>query len=89
MAYFPAWTPLYDLVKQKYEAMVQHINEVNESLKHIEDPKEFSLALGKQKIPSGLFFAMRKSGVTVREFLENCNLKQLESYGYKPEKVQK
>lgn len=83
LAYFPAWTPLYQKVRGKYDAIVQRLEAAYLTIKDEPDAKAFGIAAGKTGLPTGLFFAIRKSGVSVKEYLEAAPLKQLESYGYR------
>jgi predicted RNase H-like HicB family nuclease len=78
LAYFPEWTGLYQQVKDKYQSLVQEIEEVYRQHESIEVQKDFAFAV-KHLPYSGILFSLRARRVAgVKEALRDVNIHKIE-----------
>lgn len=78
LAYFPEWTELYQKVKDKYQFLVQEIEEVYRQHESIEVQKDFALAV-KHLSYAGILFSLRARRVAgVKEALRDVNIYKIE-----------
>ncbi len=78
LAYFPEWSELYQQVKDKYQSLVEEIEEAYRQHEHIEVQKDFALAV-KHLPYSGILFSLRARRVAgVKEALRDVNIYKIE-----------
>jgi hypothetical protein len=73
---FPEMQPLFDEVKGKFETFANEIEQEYETIKGIEDQKEFALKAVNSKL-SGALFQKRKMGVSIKKYMAEMNIKHL------------
>ena len=73
---FPEMQPLFDEVKGKFETFANEIETEYETIKSIEDQKEFALKAVNSKL-SGALFQKRKMGVSIKKYMAEMNIKHL------------
>ena len=83
IAAFPEYKDDFMEVQRKIEELVLDINNTYLKVKHIENQKEFALAIKHTKIPSALF-QMRSGKVSsAKEYLNNININRVINFlGY-------
>jgi hypothetical protein len=60
LTYFPEWTKAFNEVKERYQGLITQLESVYEKIKHIENQKEFALALQAETVPmSGALYMLR------------------------------
>ena len=75
---FPEWKELYDDVKSRYEGMILRTESVWESLKSIEDQKDFAQNAVSDPL-SGALFQLRSGKISdITEFTSKMHIKKLE-----------
>lgn len=77
LSYFPEYTSLYNDLKSKYDFLVNTIEAVYSEYKHIEDKKEFALAIQQYKFTSILFNIRNGNIKSIKEGLIKMNLDKL------------
>ncbi len=78
LAYFPEWSELYQQVKDKYQSLVEEIEEAYRQHEHIQVQKDFALAV-KHLPYSGILFSLRARRVAgVKEALRDVNIYKIE-----------
>jgi hypothetical protein len=81
LATFPEYTPLYEEVKVKYEALIATLEKLWEDTRNIESQKDFALALKASGVPyATVLFTVRREHITVRNALCGVQLDKLYSY---------
>lgn len=78
-AYFPEFSNQFNDTKTRYEQLVNDLNIIYDSLKHIELQKDFALSLASCKCPiPGALFSLRAGKVSsIRQFLANMSIQSL------------
>lgn len=78
LAYKPEYTEIYQNVKKKYDDLLNELETHYESVKHIEDNREFGIKCKETRIPN-IFFSLKKGKVkSIKDALYNMNIKKLE-----------
>ncbi|CBN54848.1 MULTISPECIES: T4 RnlA family RNA ligase [Kamptonema] len=78
LSYFPEWTELYEKVKNRYLSLIQEVEEVYRQYQHIENQKDFALAI-KHLPYSGILFSLRSGKIaSVKESLRNATIQKAE-----------
>lgn len=77
--YFPAFADQLKSIKVKYENLIDELTNIYESLKHIQNQKEFAIALENRKCRlSGALYSLRAGKVkSIREFISKINVRSL------------
>lgn len=79
---FPEWKEVLEETKRRWEDLVQGLEGVYESIKHLEDQKEFAIMAQQTQVP-GALFCLRKGGrgkkavTNVKDYLRQINIKKL------------
>ncbi|HLO48593.1 MAG TPA: T4 RnlA family RNA ligase [Kamptonema sp.] len=78
LSYFPEWTELYQKVKERYLSLIQEVEAVYRQQQHIENQKDFALAI-KHLPYSGILFSLRSGKITtVQEALRSATIQKVE-----------
>jgi len=78
LSYFPEYGPQFDEIRDKFEALVSELESAWEANRHIEVQKDFALQV-KDRRMSGVIFAVRKIGGTIRFRLAEVSIESLAS----------
>ena len=78
LSYFPEYGPQFDEIRDKFEALVSELESAWEANRHIEVQKDFALQV-KDRRMSGVIFAVRKLGGTIRFRLAEVSIESLAS----------
>jgi hypothetical protein len=76
LSVYPESRALFEEVFSNYENFVQSLETFYESVKHIENQKEFALAIKNTK-GFNFLFTVRKTGTSIRSILANSNINAL------------
>lgn len=79
LTYFPEYSPQFNEVQTAYDALVLQLENVYDSIKHIESQRDFALAVQASKISvSGALYNLRSGKVTsFKQYLREMNLDNL------------
>jgi len=77
--YYPEWQDSYDEVKEKFESLVSEIEDDYAKSRHIENQKEFALAINHLPYCGVLFSLRSGKSKTAREHLKNSTIQSLEN----------
>ncbi|MDF0553984.1 T4 RnlA family RNA ligase [Kamptonema sp. UHCC 0994] len=78
LAYFPEWTELYQKVKDRYLSLIEEVEEVYRQHQHIENQKDFALAI-KHLPYSGILFSLRSGKIaSAKESLRSATIQKAE-----------
>lgn len=80
LLYYPEYIELYNEISDKYERMVGEIKEFYETIKDIDNRKQFATMATTQKY-SGILFGLKFGKIkSIKESLANMNIKYLEKW---------
>jgi len=78
LAYFPEWTGLYQKIKDKYQSLIQEVEEAYQQYQHIKIQKDFALAI-KHLPYAGILFSLRSGKISsVKEALRSATIQKAE-----------
>ena len=86
VAHFPEYQPPLEEAKERFQSLLQELQQEYEGIKHIQNQKEFALQAVKSRC-SGALFAYRAGKVSsIGEFLKSMHIdKMMKLLGYKNE----
>ena len=74
---FPEYKPKIDLIKNRYESLVDNINSNWELCKDIENQKDFAMKVKGLPCSGALFAFKNKKETSIREYLAKISIKTL------------
>lgn len=83
LTYFPEFQPLYDVIKEKFDDLINRILVVYSENKHLEDRKSFALKVKDYEFAFACFSLYNTKPtdekVELRRVLSGCNIRHIES----------
>jgi hypothetical protein len=78
LTYYPEWRELYEQLQLQYDRLIQIIDQAVQTHQHIEDQKEYAIAI--KALPySGVLFALRSGkATTIRQALQRMSFNRIE-----------
>jgi hypothetical protein len=78
LTYFPEFRPLYEAVRERFEALVAKLEAEYAAIQDISEQKAFAMAAVKSRFSSPLFAVRNGKSQSIRKHLSECKLQSLE-----------